>query len=108
MLIVPLIISLATVAVLLARGREEPVPLTPSTTVGKAAVASLALVLALLVPDDPLPVAVAVGIPMAALGVVARLRYGDRSPLVVLPIIFGAWFVAIAAFLVPWNASHED
>ena len=97
MLLPPLL--LAMVWTLMARAHERrsggELPLAPATALGRIAVASLALVILVIVSDVALAVTIPVGAVMLALSAYARWGQRDRSLLLALPLVFGAWVLVL-------------
>jgi hypothetical protein len=45
---------------------------------------------------------------MLGLATFARLGRGDRSTLLALPLVFGAWLVVVPIVIGVWSALHGD
>jgi hypothetical protein len=45
---------------------------------------------------------------MLGLATFARLGRGDRSTLLALPLVFGAWLVVVPIVIEVWSALHGD
>ena len=100
MLLSPLIISLLWIVVARARRGDTPdaadqAPLAPPTAAGRLALASLFLMVVVVLAGASLATTVPVGVVMSGLATFARLGRGDRSTLLVLPLVFGVWLVVV-------------
>ena len=95
MLLPPLVGALIWIVVAwtAGQGRTEPQPWLPRSLAGRLALAAMALILVVLVAPSPLPVAIPVGAVLLVPALLARFRYRDPGILVVVPLVFGAWFV---------------
>jgi hypothetical protein len=49
---------------------------------------------------------VPVGVVMSGLATFARLGRGDRSTLLVLPLVFGVWLVVVPSVIEVWSAAQ--
>jgi hypothetical protein len=112
-LLPPLIISLLWIVVARARRGDTPdaavqVPLAPPTAAGRLALAALSLMVVVVLAGASLTTTVPVGVVMLGLTTFARLGRGDRSTLLALPLVFGAWLVVVPIVIEVWSALHGD
>lgn len=111
MVLVPLVLAALWLAIERARqgARADPTdraPLVPGTAVGRLALASLLLLIAVALASAAFAVALVAGAVMLVLASYARWGRHDRASLLVVPLVFGAWLVAVPVAIEVWNAVH--
>ena len=95
MVVVPVLVSVIWIALARSRDRAREDPLVPSTTVGRMALASLALVIVVALADASLIATVPAGVVMLGLASLARWIQRDRGLLLVVPLAFGLSTLAL-------------
>lgn len=87
----------------LARSRDDArgdtACMLPTSTVGRIALLSVALMILVAATNASLAVTVPAGIVMVALWLLARWGQRDRGLLLVLPLVFGLWILIVPFFL---------
>lgn len=78
--------------------RQSHVPLAPTTSVGRLALASVALMIVVAVGDASMATTLPVGGVMLVLGSFARWGRHDRGLLLVLPVVFGLTALVLPIF----------
>ena len=97
-LLVPTIISLVWIVLARSRANGRDDPLAPTTTVGRLALASLALMIVVVVANAAVVATVPAGFVMFAVGAFARWGRHDRGVLLVVPVVFGLTVLFLPIF----------
>ena len=92
------------------QGRTGPrrSPVLPVTRVGQAALAAMLLTAVVFLVPDPLPPAIPIGVVLFVLAFLARRRYRDPGLLLIVPLVFGAWFAVVPSLYLIWGALHPN
>lgn len=95
MIVVSVVISVIWIVL---ASRQGDAPLAPTTIVGRVALASLSLMIAVVIANASWAATLPAGVVMLALGSFARWVRHDRGLLLVLPVVFGLTVLVLPIF----------